>query len=298
VHLQDYGCSLKAFRATAIKNVRLYGEMHRFIPAWLATVTTPRKIAQEVVTHHARMFGESKYGISRTFRVILDLIFVYFFMRFRTRPGHFFGGIGLGLGALGLLILAYLTGLKLFTGASIGTRPMFFGGFFFVIAGIQMVTTGVLAELLTRVYFESGQSQAYVARERRRWPTPKAGTARPPEPHERNPVCRRLAGTFLGRLIFALPLFSFLLCLGGAPLFDVDEGAFSEATREMFERGDFLFTYLNGAPLRQADLHLLAAVTGLPGLRGQRVGLPAALGAGRHRVELRHLALRPRALRP
>ena len=65
--------------------MRLYGEMHRFIPAWLATVTTPRKIAQEVVTHHARMFGESKYGISRTFRVILDLIFVYFFMRFRTR---------------------------------------------------------------------------------------------------------------------------------------------------------------------------------------------------------------------
>ena len=166
VHLQDYGCSLKAFRATAIKNVRLYGEMHRFIPAWLATVTTPRKIAQEVVTHHARMFGESKYGISRTFRVILDLVFVYFFMRFRTRPGHFFGGIGLGLGSLGLLILAYLTGLKIFTGASIGTRPMFFGGFFFVIAGIQMVTTGVLAELLTRVYFESGQSQAYVARER------------------------------------------------------------------------------------------------------------------------------------
>ena len=76
VKLQDYGCSLKAFRASAIKNVRLYGEMHRFIPAWLATVTTPRKIAQEVVTHHARMFGEYKYGISRTFRVILDLIFV------------------------------------------------------------------------------------------------------------------------------------------------------------------------------------------------------------------------------
>ncbi|MDD3354066.1 glycosyltransferase family 2 protein [Zoogloea sp.] len=165
VHLQDYGCSLKAFRASAIKNVRLYGEMHRFIPAWLATVTTPRKIAQEEVTHHARMFGESKYGISRTFRVILDLIFVYFFMRFRTRPGHFFGGIGMGLGALGVLILGYLGLLKLFTGASIGTRPMFFGGFFFVIAGIQMVTTGVLAELLTRVYFESGQSQAYVARD-------------------------------------------------------------------------------------------------------------------------------------
>ncbi|MCE1186218.1 MAG: glycosyltransferase family 2 protein [Rhodocyclales bacterium] len=165
VKLQDYGCSLKAFRASAIKNVRLYGEMHRFIPAWLATVTTPRKIAQEEVTHHARVFGESKYGISRTFRVILDLIFVYFFMRFRTRPGHFFGGIGLMLGTVGMVILGYLGLLKLFTGASIGTRPLLFGGFFMVIAGVQMVTSGVLAELLTRVYYESGVSQAYVARE-------------------------------------------------------------------------------------------------------------------------------------
>ena len=166
VHLKDYGCSLKVFRASAIKSVRLYGEMHRFIPAWLATVTTPRRIAQEVVTHHARVFGQSKYGISRTFRVILDLVFVYFFMRYRTRPGHFFGGIGIGLGALGSVILAYLTGLKLFFDEPIGTRPLLFGGFFLVIAGIQMVTSGVLAELLTRVYFESGQSRAYVARDR------------------------------------------------------------------------------------------------------------------------------------
>ena len=164
VHLKDYGCSLKIFRASAIKNVRLYGEMHRFIPAWLATVTTPRRISQEVVTHHARVFGQSKYGISRTFRVILDLIFVYFFMRYRTRPGHFFGGIGIGLGALGSLILLYMTGLKIFTGASIGTRPLLFGGFFLVIAGIQMVTSGVIAELLTRIYYESGQSKAYLAR--------------------------------------------------------------------------------------------------------------------------------------
>lgn len=166
VHLKDYGCSLKVFRGSAIKSVRLYGEMHRFIPAWLATVTTPRRIAQEVVTHHARVFGQSKYGISRTFRVILDLVFVYFFMRFRTRPGHFFGGIGIGLGALGALILAYLTGVKLFLDEPIGTRPLLFGGFFLVIAGVQMVTSGVLAELLTRVYFESGQSRAYVARDR------------------------------------------------------------------------------------------------------------------------------------
>ncbi len=166
VHLKDYGCSLKVFRASAIKNVRLYGEMHRFIPAWLATVTTPRRIAQEVVTHHARVFGESKYGISRTFRVVLDLIFVYFFMRFRTRPGHFFGGIGIGLGAIGTLILAYLAGVKIFLGESIGTRPLLFAGFFTLIAGVQMVTSGVLAELLARVYYESGSSRAYVARER------------------------------------------------------------------------------------------------------------------------------------
>ncbi|MDR2688519.1 MAG: glycosyltransferase family 2 protein [Azoarcus sp.] len=165
VHLRDYGCSLKVFRASAIKNVRLYGEMHRFIPAWLATVTTPRRIAQEVVTHHPRVFGQSKYGISRTFRVILDLVFVYFFMRFRTRPGHFFGGIGIALGALGGLILTYLAALKIFLGESIGTRPLLFGGFFLFIAGVQMVTTGVLAELLTRIYYESGISRSYLARE-------------------------------------------------------------------------------------------------------------------------------------
>ena len=151
VHLKDYGCSLKVFRGSAIKNVKLYGEMHRFIPAWLATVTTPRRIAQEVVTHHARVFGESKYGISRTFRVVLDLLFRgTSSCAFRTRPGHFFGGIGIGLGAIGVLILTYLMGVKLFLGESIGTRPLLFGGFFMVIAGIQMVTSGVLAELHPR----------------------------------------------------------------------------------------------------------------------------------------------------
>jgi hypothetical protein len=97
VHLQDYGCSLKAFRATAIKNVRLYGEMHRFIPAWLATVTTPRKIAQEVVTHHAHVRRiQVRHLAHLPGHPRPDLR--YFFMRFRTRPGHFFGGIGLGLG--------------------------------------------------------------------------------------------------------------------------------------------------------------------------------------------------------
>ncbi|MCB1906360.1 MAG: glycosyltransferase family 2 protein [Rhodocyclaceae bacterium] len=164
VRLKDYGCSLKVFRGSAIKNVKLFGEMHRFIPAWLATVTTPQRIAQEVVNHHARVFGQSKYGISRTFRVVLDLLFVFFFMRYRTRPGHFFGGIGIALGALGAAILTYLVAVKLLLGEDIGTRPLLFGGFFLVIAGIQMVTSGVLAELLTRVLFESGGAQAYLVR--------------------------------------------------------------------------------------------------------------------------------------
>ncbi|AZO48150.1 MAG: glycosyltransferase [Mesorhizobium sp.] len=166
VRLKDYGCSLKIFRGSVIRSVRLYGEMHRFIPAWLATVTTPRRIAQEVVTHHPRIHGQSKYGISRTFRVVLDLVFMYFFMRYRTRPGHFFGGIGIVLGAVGSLVLAYLLCLKLLLGQDIGTRPMLFTGFFLLIAGVQMVTSGVLAELLARVYHEANGVSAYVARPR------------------------------------------------------------------------------------------------------------------------------------
>lgn len=165
VKLNDYGCSLKAFRANVIKNVRLYGEMHRFIPAWLATVTTPRRIAEEVVTHHARQFGQSKYGISRTFRVILDLISVFFFMRYRARPGHFFGGIGLISGVIGGLILSWLAALKLFTGAAIGGRPLLLLGFFMIIASFQFISTGVLAETLARIYFESGAASQYRVRD-------------------------------------------------------------------------------------------------------------------------------------
>jgi glycosyltransferase involved in cell wall biosynthesis len=165
VHLRDYGCSLKVFRASVLKKLRLYGEMHRFIPAWLSTVTRPQRIAQEVVQHHPRVHGVSKYGISRTFRVLLDLVFVYFFMRFRSRPGHFFGGIGIALGALGGVILSYLLALKLAFGESIGGRPLLFAGFFLVIAAVQMVTAGVLAEVLARVLFESGGTRSYFLRD-------------------------------------------------------------------------------------------------------------------------------------
>ncbi|HEX5125478.1 MAG TPA: glycosyltransferase family 2 protein [Rhodocyclaceae bacterium] len=164
VKLNDYGCSLKAFRASVIKSVRLYGEMHRFIPAWLATVTTPRRISEEVVTHHARIHGQSKYGISRTFRVILDLVSVFYFMRYRARPGHFFGGLGLGVGAIGSLILLYMAFIKFVLGEDIGTRPLLMVGFFAVIMGVQFILTGVLAETLARIYFESGAAKQYQVR--------------------------------------------------------------------------------------------------------------------------------------
>ncbi|HHQ68888.1 MAG TPA: glycosyltransferase, partial [Halothiobacillaceae bacterium] len=119
VVIHDYGCSLKVFRAAVIKKVRLYGEMHRFIPAWLATQTAPSRIKEQVVTHHPRTAGTSKYGLSRTFRVIIDLLSVYFFMRFAARPAHFFGLLGAGFGAVGGLMMAYLLVAKLF-GADIG----------------------------------------------------------------------------------------------------------------------------------------------------------------------------------
>lgn len=157
VRLSDYGCSLKVFRGEVIRQVRIYGEMHRFIPAWLARVTSPRRITETPVTHHARAHGRSKYGIARTFRVLLDLLSVWFFMRFSARPGHFFGAVGLLTGALGTLCLGYLFLLKL-GGADIGQRPLLLTGILLVVMSVQFLTTGVLSELLARTYYEAGRA--------------------------------------------------------------------------------------------------------------------------------------------
>jgi glycosyltransferase involved in cell wall biosynthesis len=164
VYLHDYGCSLKVYRASVMKNVRLYGEMHRFIPAWVAMSVPPSRIGEKIVNHKERTSGESKYGISRTFRVILDLLFVWFFMRYRTRPGHFFGSIGLALGALGSLSLTWLAVQKFIMGEDIGSRPLLMIGILLIIASVQFLTTGILAELLSRIYFESSQRRSYVIR--------------------------------------------------------------------------------------------------------------------------------------
>ncbi|NOX77159.1 MAG: glycosyltransferase family 2 protein [Gammaproteobacteria bacterium] len=165
VRLHDYGCSLKVYRARVIKSVRLYGEMHRFIPAWVASNTSPSRIKEEVVTHHARQFGESKYGISRTYRVLLDLLFVYFFMRFRARPGHFFGRIGLAMGALGGAMLTYLALAKILFGQDIGSRPLLLLGVLLVVVSIQFFTTGIMSEMITRTYYESSDRKPYVVTE-------------------------------------------------------------------------------------------------------------------------------------
>ncbi|HZU75935.1 MAG TPA: glycosyltransferase family 2 protein [Dehalococcoidia bacterium] len=154
VNLRDYGCSLKVYRARVIKEVRLYGEMHRFIPVWAAMVTAPSRIGETPVTHHARQFGKSKYGISRTFRVILDLLTVFFFLRFRARPGHFFGSIGLVLGALGSLAMLYLAVVKFILGQDIGGRPLFLVAVLLLVFSIQFLTTGVLAEMMSRIFYQ------------------------------------------------------------------------------------------------------------------------------------------------
>lgn len=165
VRLHDYGCSLKIYRGSVIKQIRLMGEMHRFIPAWVANVVPSSRIGEMAVTHHARHHGVSKYGISRTFRVILDLLSVMFFMKFKARPGHFFGSLGLGIGALSALILIYLFIDKFIFGNDIGTRPLFLIGVMLFLSSVQMITTGILAEMLARVYFKDDSSLSYVVRE-------------------------------------------------------------------------------------------------------------------------------------
>lgn len=157
VKLHDYGCALKAYRREIIDRIRLYGELHRFIPS-LAKDAGAR-IAEMPVTHHARRHGVSKYGIGRTFRVILDLVLIIFFMRYRQRPLHAFGAMGLWLMTPGLLSLGWLVSLKLM-GESIGGRPLLMISVLLVMMGLQLIVAGLVGELLIRIYHEkSGRPQ-------------------------------------------------------------------------------------------------------------------------------------------
>jgi len=162
VRLHDYGCALKLYRAQVISDIRLYGELHRFIPALAAEVGA--NVIEVPVNHHPRTRGSSKYGIDRTFRVVLDLLWIKFFMRFLHRPMQAFGGVGLGLLGIGSLILAYLTFDKLVLGHDIGGRPLLLLGVLLALIGVQLVATGVLGELLTRIYHEPQGRSQYVLR--------------------------------------------------------------------------------------------------------------------------------------
>ena len=163
VRLHDYGCSLKIFRADVVKPLKLYGEMHRFIPA-IASEQGVR-IAEVVVDHRARRHGSSNYGISRTIRVILDLLTVKFLLSYSTRPVQIFGLIGLATGVPGVLVLAYLSFVKIFQGEAIGNRPLLLLGVLLVFTGVQLVTLGLLAELQVRTYHESQDKPTYAIRE-------------------------------------------------------------------------------------------------------------------------------------
>jgi glycosyltransferase involved in cell wall biosynthesis len=162
VKLHDYGCALKAYRRPIIDRIRLYGELHRFIPS-LAQDAGAR-IAEVPVRHHARTRGVSKYGIDRTFRVILDLVLIVFFMRYRQRPLHAFGGLGLWLMTPGVFVLGYLVGVKL-NGEDIGGRPLLIAGVMLVLIGAQLIAAGLIGEMLTRIYHEEAGRPQYHVRE-------------------------------------------------------------------------------------------------------------------------------------
>ena len=167
VKLHDFGCSLKAYRKDVIDNINLYGEMHRFIPALASLVGA--EIAEMKVTHHARKYGKSKYGISRTTRVILDLMTIKFLLNYSTRPIQIFGFIGMGSGAVGFLICLYLSIGKIFfpsEATSLRERmPMLLLGVLMILIGVQLITMGLLGEIMVRTYHESQRKPIYVIRE-------------------------------------------------------------------------------------------------------------------------------------
>lgn len=162
IELKDNGCALKVYRREVIERLRLYGEQHRFIVA--LAVEAGARILEVPVRHHARTRGQSKYGIDRTVRVLLDLLWVRFSMRFLHRPLHAFGSVGAILGLLGFVVLSWLTIDKLVFGEDIGQRPLLLLGLLLLLLGVQLVATGVLGELLTRVYHEPQGRRQYIAR--------------------------------------------------------------------------------------------------------------------------------------
>jgi glycosyltransferase involved in cell wall biosynthesis len=187
VRLHDYGCSLKAYRYDVVKNIKLYGELHRFIPAlasWMGT-----QVAEIPVNHHARQFGKSKYGLTRIVKVMLDLLTVKFLLHYATRPAQIFGLLGMGSLALGSLVGIYLAILKIFFHQSIGNRPLLLLAVLMIVFGVQLITTGLIGELVIRTYYEAQNKPIYVVKEM------LFGTNRPEKSNGQGPGVLRPTGS-------------------------------------------------------------------------------------------------------
>jgi glycosyltransferase involved in cell wall biosynthesis len=163
VRLHDYGCTLKAYRKEVIDNIKLYGEMHRYIPAvasWMGV-----KVAEVPVRHHGRKYGKSKYGVSRTIKVILDIITLKFLLSYSQSPIQIFGLAGLFSAAVGFVVTCYLIIMRIFFGHALADRPLFILSIFMIFIGIQLITMGLLAEVLMRVYHEVQNKSIYVVKD-------------------------------------------------------------------------------------------------------------------------------------
>ena len=162
VHIRDYGCTLKVFKKDVAKNLGLYGELHRFIPVLVHLYGA--RMAEMDVRHHSRKYGISKYGIGRTFKVLSDLLFMVFFQKYGQKPMHLFGTLGFLAFFLGIAINLYLLIVKLI-GQEIGGRPLLMLGVILTFTGIQLITTGFIAEFIMRTYYESQNKKPYIIRE-------------------------------------------------------------------------------------------------------------------------------------
>ena len=158
VKLRDYGCALRVFRSDVARNLGLYGELHRFIP--VLAVLQGARMEQVPVRHHPRKFGKSKYGMGRTLRVVSDLLLIVFFKRYQNRPIHFFGTLGILTFGAGAIIDIYFLVLKLM-GNDIWGKPLLLLGFMLTIGGIQIITIGIISEILMRTYYESQRKKPY-----------------------------------------------------------------------------------------------------------------------------------------
>jgi len=163
ISLHDYGCSLKAYRKEILSGVRLYGELHRFLP--ILASWNGAKVAEIAVNHKPRVFGESKYGLSRTYKVVLDLIVLKFLSDFSTKPIYFFGGFSIFSFFSAFAMTAWAMYLKIFRGIDLDATPLLIFAAVFIIVSVQLLLMGILADLIMRTYFESQDKKIYQVRE-------------------------------------------------------------------------------------------------------------------------------------